>query len=134
VNKRVKENVMLHSAGLQHPRTQIALYFDYLLSSALDTAYVLVASASKKTINGDGDKYSFEEFGITLARMCHEITLQCGRRGSEARAVSRAVCAREPKLTRHPQMKKLWRSDATDSSMARHFMTLVSLTELERRR
>jgi hypothetical protein len=134
VNKRVKENVMLHSAGLQHPRTQIALYFDYLLSSALDTAYVLVASASKKTINGDGDKYSFEEFGITLARMCHEITLQCGRRGSEARAVSRAVCAQEPKLTRHPQMKKLWRSDATDSSMARHFMTLVSLTELERRR
>lgn len=99
VNKRVKENVMLHSAGLQHPRAQIALYFDYLLSSALDTAFVLVASASNKTINGDGDKYTFEEFGISIAQMCHQIALACGKRGSEARAVSRVVCARGPKLT-----------------------------------
>jgi hypothetical protein len=87
-NKAVKENVMLHGVSNIHKMTENMLYFDFLWSNALNTAFVLAAEARGARVQGEGELYKFDEFGIEVAQLLQKIVTICDGRAKLGQKVS----------------------------------------------
>jgi hypothetical protein len=90
-NKAVKENVMLHSLSSIHKMQEPMLYFDFMWSTALWTAFVFAAEARGAQVQGDGELYKFEQFGIELAQLLQKIVTVCRGRHKGVRKGERAL-------------------------------------------
>lgn len=90
-NKTVKENIMLHGVPSVHKLQENMLYFDYMWSNTLNTAFVFAADARGMRVQGDGPLYKFDQFGIEVAQLLQKIATVCqGRseRGEKVRALT----------------------------------------------
>jgi hypothetical protein len=88
-SEAVKENVMLHGVSNIHKMTESMLYFDFLWSNALNTAFVLAAEARGARVQGEGELYKFDEFGIEVAQLLQKIVTICDGRAK----LGQKVCA-----------------------------------------
>lgn len=86
-NKTVKENIMLHGVPSIHKLRENMLYFDYMWSNALNTAFVFVADARGRRVQGDAELYKFDKFGIEVAQLLQKIAVICQRRSERGEKV-----------------------------------------------
>jgi hypothetical protein len=71
-----------------HKMTENMLYFDFLWSNALNTAFVLAAEARGARVQGEGELYKFDEFGIEVAQLLQKIVTICDGRAKLGQKVS----------------------------------------------
>jgi hypothetical protein len=122
-NKTVKEDILL-----EHHMTDTMLWFDILLSTCVNTTFVLAARKLGRRIHGDGANYTLQEFGMEVACLCVRIRRTYGGR----RRTDKTVSSRFFRWCFSPhlslQSKVFWNADSSVSQMVTQALRRVNIS------